>query len=99
MMFSSNTIEKRRERQLVHRAENHADFKKKDGFSFGQKVILRFWLGSRIDTGCKYIRINAAEKKWIIVQSPEIAWAEINDFFIEGLLDHPDTITLPRVAK
>lgn len=98
-MFPSNTIEERRERQIVRRAENHADFKKKDGFSFGQKVILRFWLGSQIDTGGKYLRINAAEKRWIIAQSPEIAWAKIDDFFIERLLDHPDTITLPRVAE
>jgi hypothetical protein len=82
---------------LIRRAENAAKFQKDNGLTFGQKVVLRFWLGGKLETGSRYISLNAAEEKWVSAQSPEVDWDEIDDEWVERLLKDPTT-AIPRVV-
>jgi hypothetical protein len=92
--MSPEEIEKR---ALINKAEHIVVFTRKNAWSFGQKVLIKFWLGSQLETGMKYLLNNAAEDKWVAAQSPEVDWDAIDDSYMKKLLYNSNT-EIPRVA-
>jgi hypothetical protein len=89
----------RKEMDLLRKAERAAKFQSDNGLTFGQKVMIRFWLGGKLMTGSKYLNLNAAEEKWIAAQNPEVDWDEIGDEWVEKVLrDHSTEIPRMEVA-
>jgi hypothetical protein len=98
-MRPRETIEEIQKRELFAKAKRAANFRVNKQFSFGQKVVIRFWLGSHLETGMDYMNTNAAEEKWIAAQKPEVDWDAIDDNYIQRLLSFPAMIEIPRVAS
>jgi hypothetical protein len=86
-----------RNQALFAKAKQAANFRTNKQFSFGQKVVIRFWLGSHLETGMDYINTNAAEEKWVAAQNPEVDWEAIDDEYITKLLAAPERTEIPRI--
>jgi hypothetical protein len=69
----------------------------KDQYTFGQRVLLKFWLSWHITAGYDF-NANAAEEKWIIAQEPEIDWEKVDDAWVKNALAFHPKAEYPRVA-